>query len=96
MDIRPITTAYGAAAYDPGSKGGKKPEQAKPPVKTTEVVAFSDTSLNMQKVKEAVYKAPEIRIPIVEKIREKIKNNDYPIDSKIESILDRLRKSNII
>lgn len=83
-------------AYDPGSKSSKKPDQAKQPEKPAEVVAFSDTSLNMQKVKDAVYKAPEIRIEIVEKIREKIKSNDYPIDSKMDSILERLVKNKIL
>ena len=83
-------------AYDPSSKNGKKPDQAKTVVKSAEVVAFSDTSLNMQKVKEAVYKAPDIRIAIVEKIKEKIKNDDYPIDSKMDTVLERMRKEKII
>lgn len=96
MDIQHITSSYGAVGYDPSSKNGKKPDQAKPVVKSAEVVAFSETSLNMQKIKDAVYKAPDIRIAIVEKIKEKIKNNDYPIDSKVDSILERLRKSKII
>jgi|WetSurMetagenome_2_1015567.scaffolds.fasta_scaffold1317933_1 anti-sigma28 factor (negative regulator of flagellin synthesis) len=96
MDIRSISSAYGSIAYDPSSKNGKKSDQAKPVKNSAEVVAFSDTSLNMQKVKEAVYKSPEIRIPIVEKIKEKIKNNDYPIDSKMDTILERLLKNKII
>ena len=98
MDIRPITSSYGAIAYDPGSKNGKKPDPAavKPVKQSSEVVALSDTSINLQKVKEAVYKAPEIRIAIVEKIKEKIKNNDYPIDSKVDSILERLKKNKIL
>jgi anti-sigma28 factor (negative regulator of flagellin synthesis) len=96
MDIRPVTSSYGAMAYDPSSKNGKKPDQAKTVVKSAEVVAFSDTSLNMQKVKEAVYKAPDIRIAIVEKIKEKIKNDDYPIDSKMDTVLERMRKEKII
>jgi anti-sigma28 factor (negative regulator of flagellin synthesis) len=96
MNIRPISSAYGAMAYDPGSKSSKKPDQAQQADKSAEVVAFSETSLNMQKVKDAVYKAPEIRIEIVEKIKERIKNNDYPIDSKMDSILDRLVKNKIL
>jgi anti-sigma28 factor (negative regulator of flagellin synthesis) len=97
MDIRSIASAYGSAAYDPGAKNGKKPDAAARPVtKATEVVAFSDTSLNMQKVKEAVYKSPEIRIELVERIKEKIKNNDYPVDSKADSILERLMKDKIV
>jgi anti-sigma28 factor (negative regulator of flagellin synthesis) len=96
MDIRPISSAYGAIAYDQGSKSSKKPDQAQQAGKPAEVVAFSDTSLNMQKVKDAAYKAPEIRIEIVERIKEKIKNNDYPIDSKMDTILERLVKNKIL
>jgi len=97
MDIRSITTLYGTNAYDPGSKNGKKSDPAAKPVKSTgEVVAFSDASMNLQKIKDAVYKAPEIRLPIVEKIKERIKNNDYPVDTKADSILETLRKNKII
>ena len=97
MDIQFIPSVYGASGYEPGPKNSKKPDVAAKPIKTSgEVVAFSDASLNMQKVKDAVYKAPEIRIAIVEKIKEKIKNNEYPIDLKAKSTLDILLKNKIL
>ncbi len=96
MEIQHIKSAYGAISYDPSSQKGKKQDQAKPPLNSGEVVAFSETSLNMQKIKEAVYKAPEIRIPIVEEIKKKIENNEYPIDLKAKSALDRLINDQIV
>jgi anti-sigma28 factor (negative regulator of flagellin synthesis) len=97
MDIRSIAPAYGASGYDPSLKAGKKPDAAVKPVQTAgEVVAISDTSLNMQKVKEAVNKAPDIRLPLVEKIKEKIQKDEYPVDLKADDIVDRLLKNKIL
>jgi anti-sigma28 factor (negative regulator of flagellin synthesis) len=97
MDIRSIASAYGASGYDLSLKNGKKSDATTKPIqKASEVVAFSDTSLNMQKVKEAVNKAPDIRLPIVEKIKEKIKNDEYPVDLKANDIVDALMKNKIL
>jgi anti-sigma28 factor (negative regulator of flagellin synthesis) len=96
MDIKSVSSAYGAMAYESAPKPGKKPETPKPAKASTEVVALSDESLNLKKVKDAVYQAPDIRIPIVEAIREKIRNNSYPIDVNAQSVLEILQKNRIL
>jgi anti-sigma28 factor (negative regulator of flagellin synthesis) len=96
MDIKTVSTAYGAKLYEAGVKSDRKSEQPKATRKFMEVVAFSDTSLNMKKIKDAVASAPEIRIPLVEEIKQKIANNTYPIDMTAESALDRMLKLGIL
>jgi anti-sigma28 factor (negative regulator of flagellin synthesis) len=96
MDIKSVSAAYGAMVYDSTAKSGKKAETAKPVVGSSAVVAISDESLNLKKVKDAVYSAPDIRLPIVEKIRERIANNSYPVDLKAQSALDEMLKLKIL
>jgi len=96
MDIQTISSAYGVKAYEPSAKSEKKSaDSGNKTTSSQEIVAFSDTSLTMQKLKEAVKAAPEIRIPIVEKIQEKIKEDNYPIDRNAESALDRMIKARL-
>lgn len=96
MNINTIAAAYGSPLYDPSSKLNKKPEASKSQSTPKEVVDFSDTSMSMQKLKDVVNQAPEIRIPIVEKIQEKIKNNNYPIDRTLDTVLERMLKQKIL
>lgn len=96
MNIRTVSSIYGAKAFEPSPKNGKKPDSVKSTTMSQEIVAFSDTSLTMQKLKDAVAAAPDIRIPIVEEIKEKIKNNNYPIDRNSDTILERMIKNRII
>lgn len=96
MDIRSVSRAYESAAYEPPPKSDKKSDSVKPPAVFKERVELSDASVNLQKIKEAVEKAPEIRIPMVEKLREKIKSNNYPVDFTLDTVLERLQKSRIL
>lgn len=96
MNIKPVSTAFQAQAYDSVAKTVKKTEQTKKQVLGQEHVDFSESSLNLQKVKEAVEAAPEIRIPIVEEIMKRIKNNDYPIPTHAEKALDIMLLNGIL
>jgi anti-sigma28 factor (negative regulator of flagellin synthesis) len=96
MNIKPVSTAFQAQAYESVAKNVKKAEQTKKQVMGQEQVDLSESSLNLQKVKEAVDAAPEIRIPIVEEIMKRIKNNDYPITTHAEKALDVMIKNHIL
>jgi anti-sigma28 factor (negative regulator of flagellin synthesis) len=83
-------------AYESGKASGKKPATSQPAPTSSAVVALSEESLNLKKVKDAASKAPDIRLPLVEKIRERIANNTYPVDLKAESALDEMLKNGIL
>jgi flagellar biosynthesis anti-sigma factor FlgM len=85
------------AAYGRTAEKAKKidpPDRNKTPVE--ENVELSSSSKNLQKVKEKVQEMPDIRIPLVEEIRERIKNNDYPISLRAEEALETMLKRGII
>jgi hypothetical protein len=44
----------------------------------------------MRLVRDELAKASEIRLPLVEELRRKIANNDYPIENKLDQIAERL------
>ena len=96
MNIQPVSTAYQAQAYESVAKNNKKNANGAGLVMGQEQVELSESSLNLQKVKEAVNAAPEIRIPIVEEIMKRIKNNDYPIPTHAEKALDNMLRNRIL
>jgi len=96
MDVKPVSTAYQAQAYEPVAKSGKKPVATKEPAKSTEQVELSESSKNLQKVKAAVAAAPDIRLPIVEAIKKRIANNDYPIPTHTDKALDNMIRMKIL
>jgi len=92
MEIKRVADAYQVMAYDSPAAKIKKHPPAKPAEVKKEQVELSENSPNLQKVKEAVEAAPEIRIPIVEKIMERIKNNDCPINTHLDEAINNLLK----
>jgi hypothetical protein len=97
MEIQRIADAYQVAAYGRAAgkaKNAEPPADAKEPVK--ENVELSSSSINLQKVKEKVQETPDIRIPLVEEIMERIKNNDYPISLRAEEALENMLKKGIV
>jgi hypothetical protein len=97
MNINSIHPVTGAAAYD--SYQAQAPKR-KPVVSGTglpkENIELSDNSVNLKKIHDAIVAMPEIRIPAVEKIKERIKNNDYPIENHFNKALERMRDQNIL
>ncbi|MGB7566482.1 MAG: flagellar biosynthesis anti-sigma factor FlgM [Chitinivibrionales bacterium] len=96
MDVKQVSPAFQVQTYETVAKNGKKTAQTKSQVMGQEQVELSESSLNMQKVKEAVDAAPDIRIPIVEEIQKRIANNDYPIPTHAEKALDVMLKNRIL
>jgi hypothetical protein len=96
MEIKRIADAYQVAAYGRIEPKTKKAAPEKKPEPAKESVELSPSSVNLQKVKEAAQKAPEIRIPIVEEIMQRIKNNDYPISLHAQEALDKMINKGIL
>jgi len=90
MQVKSAIAAYGAKPYEPVAKSGKKAAPEKSAAVPKEQVEISDTSLNMQKLREVIDSTPDVRIPLVEEIQEKIKYNSYPIESNFYKALEKI------
>lgn len=98
MDIKSVNPSFSAAAaYEAHTPPAPKPKNStNSPVLPKENLELSDNSVNLKKIHDAIIAMPEIRIPIVEKIKERIKNNDYPIENHFNKALQRLKDQNIL
>jgi anti-sigma28 factor (negative regulator of flagellin synthesis) len=97
-NIRNISTAaYGVQAYEPSTKGDAK--KATPPKATAvkhEQVELSDASLTMKKLRDVIDAIPDVRIQLVEDIKQKIKYNGYPIETAMYKAVEKLISNNVI
>ncbi|MDG5815636.1 flagellar biosynthesis anti-sigma factor FlgM [Chitinispirillales bacterium ANBcel5] len=89
MDIRSLSNAYGAYSKESLIKKSEKVTSDIPSKKVEERVEFSDTSLNLRKIKDVVDASPEVRIKMVEEIQEKIRYNSYPIESNFYKAMQK-------
>jgi anti-sigma28 factor (negative regulator of flagellin synthesis) len=89
MTITAIYSAYGA---QPGNAvaSRSRPKAMADVYGADASVNFSDLSKSMQAVKDQIQKLPEIRIQMVEEIKAKIANNDYPVENRMMHALDKL------
>ncbi|MCU0609910.1 MAG: flagellar biosynthesis anti-sigma factor FlgM [Chitinispirillaceae bacterium] len=87
--------AYGSLPYQSTVKAGEKKAVPQKPIGSSQV-ELSDASIIMKKVRDAVDAIPEVRIKLVEEIREKIRNNQYPFHTNLQSLVDKLVENNII
>jgi anti-sigma28 factor (negative regulator of flagellin synthesis) len=95
INFNPITSAIDLKAYfKVGS--AKTAESAKSQSSKDEVVEFSDTSRELNLVKDAIDSLPEIRLEKVDEIKRKIQLNDYPIKNNIDEALKKLMANNIV
>lgn len=97
MNIQSVVSAYGATPYEPSAKSGKKaaPDNATA-VREQEQVEFSDTSLNLQKLRTLVDAIPDVRIQKVEEIKMKIKYNGYPMESNLYKAVKHMVEQKVI
>lgn len=96
MQIKSVTAAYGAKPLEPTAKSGKKDAPGKTAAVQSEQVEFSDTSLNLQKLTEVVEALPEVRIELVEEIKNKIKHNGYPLESNLYKAVEKMLDNEIL
>lgn len=97
MNISRALSAYGAKPFESAAKTSKKqaPEKTAAPV-PHEQVELSDASQTFRKVQEAVDANPDVRIPIVEEIKQKIKLNGYPIETRMYKALEKMIDNKIV
>jgi hypothetical protein len=98
INIQQISVAaYGAQTYEPTAKGsGKKVVTPAPSAPRSEQVELSNASLSLNKVRDAIAALPEVRIPLVEEIRQKIKYNGYPMESAFYKAVQKMVANNVI
>lgn len=97
MNIQSINAAYGSMMYEVTKRSDSK--SSVPAQQTNnkgERVEISNESSQLQQVKEAVDVTPEVRIEIVEKIKARIKANDYPIENNLNEVVKKMLQSKIL
>ena len=97
MNISRALSAYGAKPFESTAKTSKKqaPEKTEAPV-PKEQVELSDESQTFQKVREAIQGSPDIRIPLVEEMKQKIKLNGYPFETRLYKALEKMIDSKVV
>lgn len=93
MNIRSVNAAYGAENFRITKKSEQLRAQTASAAGPVEKVDLSDASRNLKEIGDVVRDLPEVRIDIVEKIKEKIKNNQYPIDYASDKAAENLAKN---
>jgi anti-sigma28 factor (negative regulator of flagellin synthesis) len=95
MNVQHVTSAYVQAYESPPAKNAAKPA---PRVSGSgkEAVELSASSVSLQKIRDKIDALPEVRIQLVEDIKEKIRNNDYPLDNYLQGALDKMIDNGIL
>ena len=98
MNISRALSAYGARPIEPVVKNNSKKEAPAKAAATVphEQVELSDDAKTFQKVMEAVDATPEVRIPLAEEIRQKIKLNGYPFETKMYKALEKMIDTKVL
>ncbi len=81
-----------------GSSVSSKGKQSKDATKTgvpKEKVEISDSSASVRKVLDTIKELPDVRIEKVEEIRQRIKNNDYPLENNLLRAVDKMVENKI-
>ena len=90
-------SAYGAQSFQPASKASwKKDPQPVLPNIAGEKVELSNTSVIFSRLKEKIDAIPEVRIQMVEEIKQRIKNNEYPFTNNLFKALDKMMEANLV
>lgn len=96
MNIERINSAYGAKPYQNSSKSGRKEAPEKSAAVPKEQIELSDVSQNIRSVTDAISDLPDVRLEIVEQIRNKIKYNGYPIESNLYKAIEKMVGNKVI
>ncbi|NLD94350.1 MAG: flagellar biosynthesis anti-sigma factor FlgM [Fibrobacter sp.] len=98
MNISRALSAYGARPIDAAVKNNSKKEAPAKAAATVphEQVVLSSEAQSFRKVMEAVDATPEVRIPLVEEISQKIKLNGYPFETKLYKALEKMIEAKIV
>jgi anti-sigma28 factor (negative regulator of flagellin synthesis) len=91
-------SAYGAQSFQPTTtKGsGKKDPPQQPSSSKSAKVELSDASMTMNKLREKIDALPEVRIQLVENIKQRIEHDDYPFTTNLYKAVDNMMANNLI
>jgi anti-sigma28 factor (negative regulator of flagellin synthesis) len=90
-------SAYGAQSLQPTIKAsGKTDPPPQPPIVNSEKVELSEASITISRLREKIDAIPEIRIKMVEEIKQKIQRNDYPFTTNLYKAIDKMLENNIL
>ena len=95
MNVNPILSAYGSQVQGVQEAKTSKTEGRKP-VAQGEKVQISDASKSLQHVREAVRKAPDVRVELVVEIKRKVKDGSYPLDANLGKALERMVQERVL
>ena len=95
VEITSVTATYGSNSYD-RIRAGKKQVTGDAGGAQSANVEISGVSSQLQKMRAAITAAPMIRQNLVDSIKIRIKNNDYPIENNLNEALKRLIQSHIV
>jgi anti-sigma28 factor (negative regulator of flagellin synthesis) len=98
MQIKPTALSAIARAYEVAApKKAKAADSSASSLEAKkETVELSDSSVSVQKVMDKINSLPDVRIEVVESIKQRIRQNDYPLENKLLDALDRMAKNDIL
>jgi hypothetical protein len=89
--------AYGVQSYEPAPKAaGTKNAPPSSSAAGGEKVNLSDAAVTLKMLHDVIAAMPDIRIPSVEKIKQKIAMNGYPIESSLYKAVEKLVRNKTI
>jgi anti-sigma28 factor (negative regulator of flagellin synthesis) len=90
-------SAYGTNGYDPTAKTTAKKSAA--PAATAQEgssVQLSDTAVSIAKLRNAINSMQDVRIPMVDQIKQKIQEDGYPIESALYKAMTKMVTAGIV
>lgn len=90
------TSAYGARSFQPAAMGNGTKETPPQPLAAGEKVELSDVSITINRLRDKIDALPEIRIKLVEEIKQRIRENNYPFVNNLNKVADNWREYAII
>jgi hypothetical protein len=91
------TSAYGAQSFQPTIKAnGKTDLPPQPIIAKSEKVELSEASMTISRLREKIDAIPEVRIKMVEEIKQKIKENNYPYTTNLYKAMDKMLENQIL
>lgn len=90
INVQDISVAaYGAQVTAPTAKGNGKTSTSTGTTASNakEQLQLSDTSVLLQSFHEVIDALPDVRIPLVQQLQQKIKDDGYPIETNIYKAL---------
>ena len=96
VNIQPVSPNYGPNSANRIRTGQKKTAGTQSSAPESASVQISGEASDVNTVRMAMARTPEIRMEVVDKVKIRIKSNDYPIENNMDEAIKRLIQSNIV